>query len=192
MTDAKGFLHSNPKLSKVVLSALYLTLLIQLAFADCGPRCLECDAFDKDNCTTCQIEFYGDDCQGNCSSHCLGDPDTRRCAEYDGHCFGDCENGYWGPTCRNLCSPQPHIQCVGDVCNRNSGHCTNGCTIFGREGTDCTEHPELRPLILVFVLLPLAFIIIPIYCKYRRNKKKQQENAGPIQGYHNTGYSVEP
>lgn len=50
---------------------------------------------------------------------------------YSGHC-NSCKSGYWRNTCNSLCP----TNCIGRVCDKSSGTCTQGCT-SGRYGDTC-------------------------------------------------------
>ncbi|XP_065941961.1 multiple epidermal growth factor-like domains protein 6 [Magallana gigas] len=86
-----------------------------------------CDGFG--NCTDgCVDGYWGPPA---CNFKCPADCKEPNCIMYNGHC-NSCKSGYWGNTCISQCP----INCIGRVCDKSSGTCTQGCT-SGRYGDTC-------------------------------------------------------
>nr|XP_022309504.1 scavenger receptor class F member 1-like [Crassostrea virginica] len=81
------------------------------------------------NITGCNIGHYGDECL-SCPSHCT----NNTCQMQVGHCF-DCEDGYTGPMCEEVCPEGQYgklcsFRC-GSCLNQEPCHHINGSCLFG-------------------------------------------------------------
>jgi hypothetical protein len=110
-------------------------------------------------CDNCEPGFYGSDCEQICSLNCM----NVSCDKISGECqFGckddysgdkcciinntglycanntacrECESGYFGQTCNQTCSDL----CISNVCEINSGICTEGCKAFSQDDIICVR-----------------------------------------------------
>nr|XP_022307719.1 multiple epidermal growth factor-like domains protein 10 [Crassostrea virginica] len=81
------------------------------------------------NITGCNIGHYGEECL-ECPSHCT----NKTCQMQVGHCF-DCEDGYTGPMCEEVCpeglyGKRCSFRC-GSCLNQEPCHYINGSCLIG-------------------------------------------------------------
>nr|XP_022311762.1 receptor-type tyrosine-protein phosphatase epsilon-like isoform X1 [Crassostrea virginica] len=98
--------------------------------------CFGCEAGYKGTicATECPDEWYGFDCEHQCSGHCR---DNNPCNKANGTCDGGCAAGWIGSLCEKECSDGAYGygcvnncsgHCMGDSpCNKQTGHCDKGC-----------------------------------------------------------------
>lgn len=115
--------------------------------ASCPSNCLECEMEDALTCLRCKPEYYGIDCQMNCSSHCNRTGDIDTCNRINGSCKHGCTDGYWGSDCELPCMEG----CKGRICNGTSGKCFKGCksTYYG-ENCESMCHKKCKSDSLTF------------------------------------------
>nr|XP_022305535.1 receptor-type tyrosine-protein phosphatase alpha-like isoform X2 [Crassostrea virginica] len=122
--------------------------------------CFGCEAgYKGTNCATeCPDEWYGFECQHQCSGHCR---DNDPCNKANGTCDRGCAAGWIGSFCDRECSDGAYGygcvnncsgHCMNDSsCNKQTGHCDSGCKpgytnafcskkcSSGTYGKDCTK-----------------------------------------------------
>ncbi|XP_062609303.1 multiple epidermal growth factor-like domains protein 10 [Saccostrea cucullata] len=132
----------------------------------------------------CEVGFYGLECSGTCSRHCL---DNTTCSYVNGNCEKGCVEGFGGMKCEEECENGNYgkncaLNCSGNclrnlTCNRFSGKCEEGCTP-GHTGVRCDE------------VCPFGFFgqncseKCSFTCKSACNHVTGNCNAGCKAGYH--------
>ncbi|WAR16068.1 PTPRT-like protein, partial [Mya arenaria] len=96
----------------------------QLQF-QCHENCVRCT--DKDTCTECDVNHYGDLCALVCNTTCK----DGRCDIETGRC-DNCISLYYGDFCENPCS----LTCASAGCERQTGVCF-GCKELSVHGPFC-------------------------------------------------------
>ena len=84
---------------------------------------------------SCPAGFWGYNITNtsDCSQTCEGCSDDEPCGVEDGHCYGGCKAGLWGPNCDQSC------YCAsGGSCRMSDGYCEGGCR-NGSWGISCDQ-----------------------------------------------------
>ena len=100
---------------------------------DCPENCRDsmCNQTNGACLNKCNKGFYGEYCNNTCSLNCLGQGDI--CFSENGTCIArECVVSWYGPRCEDRCSGN----CMYEVCDRNSGFCSDGC-VAGYFGNTC-------------------------------------------------------
>ncbi|XP_034308967.2 delta-like protein C isoform X2 [Magallana gigas] len=125
--------------------------------------------------STCLIPgSYGLLCDNKCG-RCAGNVD---CGPLLGICFGGCQPGFFGSTCKMTCS----ATCGGDgSCSQLTAFCENGCQ-SGFTGTQCDQiitSPESDavlvwgPIAVTSLVVTIACIVILVLRYIRKNNKTE-------------------
>lgn len=73
----------------------------------------------------CKKSFWGSNCETSCAENCIKD-----------NCFPENGSCVWG------CNP---MQCLNDVCDRDTAVCTDGCK-GKRTGNHCNKCKSFEPI----------------------------------------------
>ncbi|XP_048256997.1 serine/threonine-protein phosphatase 6 regulatory ankyrin repeat subunit C-like isoform X2 [Haliotis rufescens] len=81
------------------------------------------EAYGEDSCGWGK---YGDKCDKDCPSNCISHPvrNLRHCHKETGRCSEGCVPGWFEDLCDHACSKN----CLRNICNRQNGICTFGCS----------------------------------------------------------------
>ena len=89
----------------------------------CSQGCRDHTCGEGGACHGCKEGLFGDQCSFDCPRYC------KQC-EQSGCRL--CQDGYFGEECHQQCSPN----CLGAICDKNNGRCTQGC-VDGFRGDRC-------------------------------------------------------
>ncbi|GFS14356.1 multiple epidermal growth factor-like domains 10 [Elysia marginata] len=111
-------------------------------------KCEELKGFICEQKQVCPVGTYGSTCSHQCSDHCAGNGNHKRCDSSTGQCDGGCLAGYTGAKCitpcrfntyGHKCSHRCSLNCRDQdevICNPKTGDCNFGCN-DGFSGPHC-------------------------------------------------------
>ncbi|XP_060577271.1 multiple epidermal growth factor-like domains protein 10 [Ruditapes philippinarum] len=169
----------------------------------CQDNCIRCSSYDS--CSVCKSGLYGSYCKKNCSAGCI-----NTCHILTGNC--DCFPNFAGERCDrckagkygNMCNQQCSAGCKADVCDKDSGDCTDGCVIDIITGDKCDvcsaalEQSNQLPTktfaalgtILVLSIIGNIVLLVILVRLIRRIRVFDNDNTTE-QHYENTGIKLE-
>ncbi|XP_076444662.1 uncharacterized protein LOC143282781 [Babylonia areolata] len=86
----------------------------------------EMEIFVPSGVSVCPAGRRGSSCVLHCSQHCGKGPGKNFCYQHTGHCYDDCQSGWYGKNCSGQCG---HCQNkhLADYCDTLTGNCHDGC-----------------------------------------------------------------
>ncbi|XP_048250940.1 serine/threonine-protein phosphatase 6 regulatory ankyrin repeat subunit A-like isoform X2 [Haliotis rufescens] len=153
----------------------------------------------QDSCTWGK---YGENCSKDCPSNCLVNPERniRHCHKVTGKCSEGCVPGWFEDLCDQACSKN----CLRNICNRQNGICTFGCsgdnrgdycnigqdastkgpidsTTNGPIDTTTTQPTNLAAILIpVFIVIIVVAIILAVVV-LRLNRRRGRSDNSPAE-----------
>ncbi|XP_048252493.1 serine/threonine-protein phosphatase 6 regulatory ankyrin repeat subunit A-like isoform X3 [Haliotis rufescens] len=142
---------------------------------------------------------YGENCSKDCPSNCIANPgrNIRHCHKETGRCSEGCVPGWFEDLCDHACSKN----CLRNICNRQNGICTFGCsgdytgdycnigqdaspkgpidsTTNGPVDTTTTQPTNLAAILVpVFIVIIVVAIILAVVLLKLKRRRGRSDNS---------------
>ncbi|XP_067653391.1 serine/threonine-protein phosphatase 6 regulatory ankyrin repeat subunit B-like [Haliotis asinina] len=150
--------------------------------------------FEANGQNSCDWGKYGENCNKDCPSTCITNTVKKQihCQKETGRCSEGCVPGWYEDLCDKACSKN----CLRNICNRQNGICTFGCSgnytgefCNKRKASVVLEISKEAPsdsntaqptnlaaiLVPVFLVVIIVFIVIVYFCvDFCRRKRKSR------------------